>query len=142
MIYEHTHQLFDALSKHTTSVNRLIYANKVDTYDSVEFQEFDQKYMSDLIYHLLKSGYARIDVNEMDKTYEAIEFYEKNICFNFNRYDLIALTPKGGQIWEQEFKPNWYNYIGVHYYDMSYIDPVGIELTSMNYDLLEKYANI
>lgn len=136
MFNENSYLVLDVLSKYTTSINRLLYANKVDTYDSVNFQEYNLAYMSSILFYLLKKGLLFIDVDNVNKTKDVIDFYENNQYFDLNRYDLVYLSPEGAKLWEEEYKPNWFNYIDVYYEDRSYTEPVTIELISMNKALL------
>lgn len=60
MNIDHKNTIIDILSKHECQVNHFIYANKVDTYDSFDFQECTQSQMSKLIFDLLESGLCNV----------------------------------------------------------------------------------
>lgn len=57
---------------------------------------------------------------------------------DFDASITIGLSSSGGRKWEEAFERNWLNYIDVLYDDISYTDPVTIELYSLNKELLLK----
>lgn len=134
--------LIDIISKHECQVNHFIYANKVDTYDSFDFQECTQSQMSKLIFDLLESGLCNVfcwqGENKVNITEKSLECYQKNQYFDFNRYDGIALSKLGVEYWEKHYQPNWHYYIDVIYDDKDYKNPVNLELISLNENLLKE----
>lgn len=132
--------IIDSLSQYEIQINRLLYSNKVDTYDGINFQEYEQYHISKEIFYLLINGICEVfsykNENFKNITNESIIYFKENKLFNFDIYDGIFLTKKGGELWEKNFKPNWNYYIGCSYDDKSYTEPVSIEITSINENLL------
>lgn len=134
--------ILDLLSKYEISVNTLIYASKVDSYIGYDLREYNANKISKTIFNLLDNNFCFVynfnnEISqEINITEQAINYYKKNKFFDFHIYDNIKLTPKGSNLWEQIFQPNWFNYIDVYYEDKSYTEPVRIELISMNKCLL------
>lgn len=138
-------QFLDVLAKYPLQVNKFIYASKIDSYDTDEFQEYDIKQMSEFIFQLLKDDVCFVyefdqDYQQINKSQKAMAFYNQNTFFEFGRYDGIALTSKGGEIWEKEFQPNWDYFIdGSGYHNHN--EGIGLEklyLNATNKDLLDK----
>lgn len=137
--------LLNLLSKYPLQVNKLIYANKIDTYDNDEFQEYSIDEMSKFIFETLKSelcfvySFDKKSEKEINISQKAIVDYQRHQTFDFGRYDGIALTAKGGEIWEKEFQPNWHYFIDGSGYQ-NHNEMLGFEilyLNSTNKDLLD-----
>lgn len=134
--------LMDKIAQYPVNVNHFIYANKIDNYKSHEFQAYDLATMSKLIFELLQDGFCEVFYWKNDKKViinkQALEYYHKHHCFDFDREHYIALSQKGVAYWQEYFKPNWDYYIGYMYDDNHYTNPVAVEVTSINEALLEQ----
>lgn len=128
--------LLDVLSRYPCTVNGIIYANKVDTYYSYNFQEYSSREIEKIVFEMLSQDFCYIQSNDVDITKQSLNFFCKERKFDFQRYDCIGLTQLGGQRWEELFKPNWSNFIDVLYDDVSYLNPVNMDLKSSNKSLL------
>lgn len=138
LINKHNLLILDIISKYPENVNKLIYAKDIDIYRNFNLQYFSIQENANAIFDLIFNGLCSIHNYDIDKTEQSIQSYQLYHQFDFHRYDHIALTEKGSQYWEQQYKPNWFNYIDVYYEDKSYTAPVTIELTSMNKSLLQE----
>lgn len=129
--------IIDIISQYPISVNKLLYANKVDTYDSIDLQDYEITFIADSIFDLLSDDIYYIKSNDIDISKQFIDFYSKNREFQFLRYDEIGLTKQGGEYWEFKFLPNWYHYIQVYYTDNGYHDFSELLLQSLNKDMID-----
>lgn len=138
---EKTH-FIDLLSKYQMQVNKLIYVSKIGSYLAMAFEKFDIATMEKLIFELLVERICFtetfIEEEVIDNTEQAIRHYKNAGCFNFKTYDGIGLTALGGQIWEEQFSPNWRNYVECSYNDNSIANPMTLEITCQNLDLLQQ----
>lgn len=138
------HTIIDLLSKHPIYINRILYSSKVDTYDCYDFKGLSMKQISELIFDLLYNDFCCVyyfddKINqEIDITNQALIFYKENNFFDFDIYDSIKLTQKGANLWEKIFKPNWNYYIDIFYEDKDYINPISLELISLNKEILHE----
>lgn len=132
--------LMDKISQYGTSVNHFIYAKKIDSCQSFEFQRYDTDTMSKMIFELLNDDFCEVfcwdNEHKINITNQAIEYYNKNQCFDFDSNDNIELSKKGVLCWENYFKPNWDYYVDIYFDDRDYQNPVNVEITSMNQNLL------
>ena len=131
--------LINLLSQYKISVNRIIYASKVDTYEAIDFQGLGINCLEKVIFDLLNDGICFIENNGVDITIKSIKFYKENNHFDFDRSDLIGLTKKGGELWEEKFLPNWNNYAQVYHEDNSCYEEnptCKIEVITLNKDIL------
>ncbi len=128
-------EILDVVSQYPIEINHILFGNKfvfVRSSEIFEYHSANDIYMS--LYGLLCRDFICLKNCSVDKFSDFNDFLNHEFPVNC----WIELSQKGGQAWEQEFKPNWYNYIEVCYCDISYTDPISIELTSMNHGLLTK----
>lgn len=131
-------QFIDLLSKYPMQVNKLIYANKVDSYDNYNYQSYSIEKMSEFIFELLENKLCFVRYfdekleKEIDISQKSMDYYRQHQSFDFGRYDSIGLTDKGGEYWEQLFHPNWDYFIdasGGHY---NIDNMIGMEVVHLN----------
>lgn len=135
MITKIDYKILDIVSQYPISINDILFGKAVNLYRTSHLFKYYSEYtVSYSLYHLLLENFIFYDGFIIDEFSDFGRFVDKK--FSANCY--IELTQKGGQYWEEIYQPNWHNYIGVCYDDVSYTQPVNIELTSMNFDLLQK----
>lgn len=122
------HLIIDTISQYELSINELLYGNKINFYPVLCLQAYNIKQIQLAIWELLQHSLIYLT----DDEYQETEFFTQD--FNYSTF--IGLTALGGEYWEKLYQPNWDNYIQIHYDDKSYLEPVKLELISLNIMLL------
>lgn len=125
--------ILDILSKYDFPINDFIYGNKVNLYQVHELLEYNSNQILKSLWDLIRD-----ELIIFNKATKPINSLDDLVSIDFDPSITIGLSCLGGQKWEKAFEPNWLNYIDVLYDDVSYSDPVAIELYSLNKDLLLK----
>lgn len=125
--------ILDILSKYEFPINDFIYGNKVNLYQVHELLEYDSNQILKSLWYLIRE-----ELIVFNETIKPINCFDDLESMDFDASITIGLSSSGGKRWEKKFEPNWFNYIDVSYDDISYTDPVAIELYCFNKDLLMK----
>jgi hypothetical protein len=124
--------ILDIISKYRFPINDFFFGKKVNLYHIHMLYSFSDDDVRMEIWQLLREGLVEINSDI------SFSFFDSFKEYNFDSSVLLGLTALGGEKWEEVFNPNWFNYVEVIYDDLSYENPVTIELRSLNEKLLEK----